>query len=355
MSIKFTVFADYHYEENMEHRGIGGIKTILKAAKENNSELVLHAGDFSPCWKSTSDLISTYLNNEYNLLVYGTYGNHDTESSRTPMSYVNAHMTNDKNVVWGTDDGKLGDEEITWYYCDNGKYRFIFTDTNHHYFVKEGVIKHTPAGMGEAPIENTPRHLLGPKQLAWLEKVLLDAAEKNLSCITVSHAGFADFDEWGWKRISSGSSDDVKAVRALFNKVNKMKPHTVIMCINGHYHFNNIGIADDILFFDVNSCAGFWFGGGTPHYSDDMTYDYIEYDDQGNALPTPQKRRINDLPNADKRWFLDRPLYANVTITDDFEIIIEGTEAKWLAGVVPSNIDWIKCDLTKIDSGNFKL
>ncbi len=354
MSIKFTVFSDYHYERSMEHRGIAGLKTILNAAKENESELVFHAGDFYYDWKSAPELMDAYLNNEHNLPVYGSYGNHDTESPNTPMSFINEHLTNDKNVVWGTPDGKIGDEEITWYYCDKGKYRFIFTDTNHHYFVKEGVIKHTPAGMGEAPIENKPRHILGPKQLKWLEEVLMDAAEKELSCITVSHAGFADFEEWGWINISSGPSDDIEAIRALFNKVNKIKPHTVIMCINGHYHLNQIGVADNILFFEVNSCASFWYGNGKPHYSDDVMYTHLEYDAQGNVISV-QPRQVNSISNIDKRWLKDRPLYANVTITDDFEIIVEGTKAEWVAGVEPPKFDWLDCDLSKIDSGKFKL
>lgn len=298
--------------------------------------------------------MKAYLNNDYILPVYGTYGNHDTESPNTPISFVTRHLTNDQNVIWGTDDGKIGDEEITWYYCDKGKYRFIFLDTNHHYFVNEGIVKHTPAGMGEAPIENKPRHILGAKQLKWLEGVLLDAAEKEFSCIIVSHAGFADFEEWGWGKISSGSSDDVKSVRMLFNKINNIKPHTVIMCMNGHYHMNNMDVADDILFFDVNSCAGFWCGDGKQHYSDDVVYKHSEYDLNGNVISTELKR-FNELPNANKKWWLDRPVYANVTITDDYEIIIEGIAAKWVADVEPPKFDWLKCDLSKISSGKFKL
>lgn len=354
MSIKFTVFADFHYEKFFEHTGVSGLKTILTAANENRSELILHAGDLHNNWKAAPEILETYLDNEYGIPVYGAYGNHETESCDTPIPFITEHLTNDENVTWGTDDGKIGDGETTYYYCDKDKYRFIFTDTNHHYFVKEGVIKHTPAGMGEAPIENKPRHLLGPKQLKWLESVLSDAAEKELSCIIVSHAGFADFEKWGWQKAASGPSDDIKAVRKIFNKVNKIRPHTVLMCINGHYHFNHIGISDGILFFDVNSSASFWYGAGTKHYPDDMTYNHIEYDADGNAVSSELKK-INGIPAIDKKWYKDRPLYANVLITDDFEITIEGTEAKWIAGIEPPKLDWIDCDLTKIDSGKFKL
>ena len=351
MEMKFTVFSDFHYEKSMEHRGVAGLKSILNASKDYGSQFVLHAGDFDRDWKSAPELLDVYLNNEYHLPVYGIYGNHDTESPNTPMSFVTRHLTNDENVVWGTEDGKIGDGEITWYYCDKGMYRFVFLDTNHHYFVREGVIKHTPAGMGEAPVENKPRHLLGQKQIAWLEGVLLDAAEKGMSCITVSHAGFSDPVKWGW---ISGPSDDIGTVRALFTRVNKMKPHTVIMCINGHYHMNHLDIFDDILFFDVNSCAGFWDGNGGPHYPDDVMYTHLEYDGEGNQISSVSKR-VNELPYADKKWWLDRPIYANVSITDDFEITVEGTGAHWLAGIEPPKYDWVNCDLTKIDSGKFKL
>lgn len=351
--MKFTVFSDYHYDSHIDMYGLDGLNKIFKSAFCNNSEFIVHAGDLCHDYGNSPQLMKAYLKNEYGIPVYGAYGNHDNESPYTCLSFVTKCLTNDENVVWGTSDGAFDGENVTYYYVDKGKFRFIFTDTNHHFFVDEGVIKHTPAGMGEAPIKNTPRHLLGLKQLAWLEKVLLDAAKKNLSCITVSHAGFGRFDDF--YKVASGPSDDTKKVRELFNKVNKIKPHTVIMCINGHYHLNHLDVDDGILFFDVNSAMGTWSGKPKEHNKDVM-FNYLVYDNEGNLVSSTKKSAL-EIPAIEHRWFMTEPLYAHVTVTDDFKITIEGRESSWVNGEIPPAIDGVMdySTGTKISSGEFKL
>ena len=318
MSIKFTVFSDLHYDRNFarhEH-----VEEIIESAKAKNSEFIMHCGDLTRKWTEFTELSETLLSNKYDLKVYGTYGNHDTESVDNTFDFVTPRLTNDQNVVWGTEDGKVGNGDVTYFYVDKSDYRFIFIDTNHSYFPKEGIIKHAPPGMGEAPPENEPRHVLGENQLKWLEDVLNDACEKGLHCITASHAGFAGFKEGGWENPTP--SYDIEKVRAMFNKVNAKRPHTVIMSINGHYHTDHAATADNMVFFSVNSCMTGWW-------------------DCWHSKP----------------YHYGIPLYATVTITDDFEIIIEGKEGCWLDGVAPENEEHLKTlgVHTYISNNTFKL
>lgn len=298
MSIKFTVFSDFHYEPASGPARVEHMNEIMDSANQNGCEFVLHCGDFAKDWQGSPELFEACLNNKYSLPVYGTYGNHDTQIVSNLFSFVTPRLTNDENAVWATDDGKVGDGEITYYYVDKGQYRFICLDTNHSYFPKEDKVKHAPPGMGEAPIENNPRHILGERQLKWLEGLLDDAAEKGLHCITFSHAGFAGFKEGGWEFPTP--SGDIEPVRAMFNKVNKKRPHTVLMSINGHYHTDHAGMADNIVFFSINSTITGWW-------------------DCKNSRP--------------HRY--GKPLYATVTITDDFQVIIDGKVGCWGEGWEP--------------------
>ena len=305
MSIKFTVFSDFHYDPVRNVTRLEHIEEILDCSKKNNAEFVLHCGDLTENWPKHPEFFETLLNNKHGLKIYGTYGNHDTQSVDNTFDFVTPRLTNDQSVVWGTRDSKVGNGEITYYYVDKDDYRFIFIDTNHSYFPKEGIIKHAPPGMGEAPAENEPRHVLGENQLKWLEEALEDAAEKGLHCITVSHAGFAGFKEGGWEHPTP--SYDIERVREMFNRVNEKRKNTVIMSINGHYHTDHAATADNVVFFSVNSCITGWW-------------------DCWHSKP----------------YRYGIPLYATVTVTDDFKVIIEGKEGCWLDGIAPENEEHLK-------------
>ncbi len=305
MSIKFTVFSDFHYDSLKNITKIEHIEEIFKSANKNGSQFVMHCGDLTGNWPRNPELFEAILNNKYNLKVYGTYGNHDTQSVENTFDFVTPRLTNDENVVWGTPDGKIGNGDVTYFYVDIGEFRFIFIDTNHSYFPKEDLIKHAPPGMGEAPPENDPRHVLGEPQLKWLKATLYDAVEKGLHCITASHAGFAGFKEGGWEHPTP--SYDIETVRAMFNEVNAKHPHTVIMSINGHYHTDHAATADNIVFFSVNSCIVGWW-------------------DCWHSKP----------------YNYGIPLYATVTVTDDYKIIIEGKEGCWKDDFAPENEEHLK-------------
>lgn len=300
MSVKFTVFSDFHYDPKSSPASGTHITEMMDAANRNGAEFVLHCGDFAKDWPSSSEVLEACLNNKYHLPVYGTYGNHDTQSVNNLFSFVTPRLTNDKNVIWATENGNVEDGVITYYHVDKVPYRLICLDTNHSYFPKEGKVKHAPPGMGEAPLENNPRHILGERQLKWLEALLDEAAERELHCIVFSHAGFAGFREGGWE--FPAPSDDLATVRALFHKANEKRPCTVLMSVNGHYHTDHAGMDDNIVFFSVNSTITGWW----------------------------------DCKNS-KPYRYGAPLYATVTVTDDFRVLIDGKNGCWGEDGPPEN------------------
>ncbi|MCQ2478399.1 MAG: hypothetical protein MJ091_04200 [Clostridia bacterium] len=72
-----------------------------------------------------------------------------------------------------------------------------------------------------------------------MEKTLLDAANKDLKCIIVGHAGFSGI----WS-----SSPDAEQVRKIFKTANEIRKGTVLLCLNGHYHTNHIQKSEDIVY-----------------------------------------------------------------------------------------------------------
>ena len=130
--IKFTVFADLHYRKGMYIASVDDLRSIFARADADKSEFVVHLGDMCNDYIGSPELVKEYLNNKSNKAVYGIYGNHELESPDNSMKHVTPLLTN-CDVVWGTDDGKIGNGEIAYYYFDANGFRFVMTDTNYSY------------------------------------------------------------------------------------------------------------------------------------------------------------------------------------------------------------------------------
>ena len=342
--LSFSVFADFHYENEVNGVSTDDLQQILDRAKENKVDFVIHCGDFCKQGITSLQLFDTYFNN--GLRTYGIYGNHELEGSVMP--FTTPRLTNDREVVWGTEDGKIGDGYTAYYYFDINGYRIVCTDTNYSYSASEDKWVHNERFSWGPPRENIPSRLynaLGPKQLKWLENVLADAAEKDLTCIVFSHATFCPL----WKR---DCCDDAK-VREIFARINAKKPKTVIAAINGHYHTNHMGMVDGIFYFDVNSRDGEWKLQGTSHYTKEHTFIYNEYNCYGEKVRS-YERELSTYHQADKSWHYADPLNAIVTVNGDDEIIVEGMESDWRFGIAPEHE---LCDgmEPRISSGTFKI
>ena len=327
--LKFTVFADFHYRENMYMSSVEDMKEIIARAKKDHADFIVHARDMCNDYHGSPELVDkTYL--ACDLPVYGVYGNHELEAQHNCMEKVTPKLTNRSDeVCWGTPDGKIGDGTIGYYYFDKGDYRFVMLDTNYSYSDERKVWEHyAPTTCG--PHENNIRYnSVAPAQLQWLETVLQDAADKHLHCMIVGHACA----NAAWSRYGSDLQHEVQDI---FRRVNQRKQGTVMMVINGHQHENHVGVYDNILYFDVNTTRnGYWRMMDHEHYTAEHTATIYHYDEYGNETGVEAKKPLYELWQSKNTWYFDKPLSACVTISDGGKICIRGMKAGWIYGMEP--------------------
>ena len=328
--LTFAVFSDFHYKKGMYASSIDGMQAIVDRAAQANVAFMIHGGDFCNDYKGSPELMNAYLKNNRKLPAYGVYGNHELESRGNVMPLVTPCLTNrPDSVVWGTPDGKIGDGFIAHYYFESNGFRIICLDTNYSWNAEKKEWQHNTEASWGPPNGNSSGNSLGPKQLEWLENVLMDAADKGIPCLVFSHVGYSA--EWS-------SAPDTKKVREIFNKANAARQGTVLMAVNGHLHTNHVKVIDNILFFDVNTTYnGDWQGGQKEHhYADGMTYEFVDYDQNGQPTATRQ-RNLMELGQAQNTWFFTDPLSAIVTIDSLGHIVIDGSKTTWRYNVIPSN------------------
>ncbi len=343
-TLTFTLFSDFHYKQGMYSTSVADMQAILDRANKSKSEFLLSAGDFCNDFEGSPELMNAFLENNYSLPVYNVYGNHELEAGNN-MSYVTPLLTNDKDVIWGTKDGKIGDGSIAYYYFDHGDFRIVCTDTNYSFNPSTQEWEHNYTGSYGPPSGNTNGNSLGPVQLEWLEKVLLDGARTGKSCIVIGHDSFA-----GKFR---STSPDALAIREIYSKANGIRKGTVLLSINGHIHTNNMAVVEDVLYIDMNTTRnGVWRGTGTEHYSDKHTFDFVEYDSNGNPIST-SKKSLNELTMGKNTWFFEDPLSATVKVSQYGTITVEGMESRWIYGINPA--DAKHDEVPKVSSGSWEL
>ena len=337
-TISFSLFADFHYLKGGYISSVADLNSIFTKAKANNVDFVLQAGDFCNDYINSPEIVNAYLNNNADLPVFGVMGNHDLEATdRTnTLAAVSAKLTNVEDVVWGTANGEF-DGNIAYYYYDYEGFRIVCVDTNFFINSDTGNWERYPAWYAGPNPNVTPNYTktnsLGDTQRAWLERVLMDAADKDIPCIVLSHASIA-----GTR--GSSQSGDYAETQAIFRKANDKNLGTVLMVINGHHHTNHTEYVDGILYFDMNVARnGAWYSAGPEHYfneSGNETFEYVTYDADGNN-PTTTIMPVKDLRNAGKTWFFEDPLSAIVHVSSNGRIVIEGMETDWLYGIDPKD------------------
>ena len=326
-TLTFSIFADFHYYKGSYMSSVADLESIMDRANGAGAKFVLNAGDFCNNYPKSPEIINAYLDNKYDLPVYGVMGNHDLENGGV-MSNVTPALTN-AEVVWGTKNGKVGNGDVAYYYYEVDGFRIIALDTNHYYSTKDSTWKHYPSWYAGIPGNDTGTNgnALGPTQLSWLEDVIMDAAEKDIPCIILAHASLAG-------NRGSSQCSDYAAVQEIFRKANNKNTGTVLMALNGHHHSNHTDYVDGVLYFDVNTVRnGAWYSDGADHYTNE-TFEYVEYDSNGKATSTTTKK-LSSLGSAAKTWFFDTPMDAIVTVSSDGKIIIEGEEGGWIGNVAP--------------------
>ena len=362
-TISFSVFADFHYLKGGYISSVADLNSIFAKAKANNVDFVLQAGDFCNDYINSPEIVNAYLNNSADLPVFGVMGNHDLEATdkTNTLAAVSAKLTNE-DVVWGTANGAF-DGNIAYYYYDYEGFRIVCVDTNYYYHTGNNEWTRYPtwyAGPGkeshlyqydengeiakdadgndiiitkEYYCKSGTLNSLGDTQRAWLERVLMDAANNDIPCIVLSHASIA-----GTR--GSSQSGDYADTQAIFRKANDKNLGTVLMVINGHHHTNHTEYVDGILYFDMNTTRnGAWYSSGPAHYlneSGNETFEYVTYDSKGEN-PVKQIMAVKDLRNAGKTWFFEDPMSAIVHVSSNGRIVIEGMETDWLYDIDPKD------------------
>ena len=333
-TMTFSVFADLHYYKNTYITSVKKLEDILARADENDVDFVIHAGDYCNNFRKSPEIINTYINNKYDLPVYGVIGNHDLENGSDMLNYVTDGKLNNREVVWGTANGKRGNGSIAYYYFDTEEgFRVIGLDTNYYYNTAKKVWEHYPDWYSGPSVNTyTQANSLGDTQRAWLEKVLMDAADKDIPCVIVAHAALSG---------NRNSGSDANLTREIFKKANEKNLGTVLMVINGHHHTNHTEYVDGILYLDMNTSNGAYIPDGnvkTPNYASNAIFEYVEYDNDGNPTGTKNKK-VNDLAAIGKNemYYFEDSLSAIIHVSSNGRIIIEGDSTEWFLDVVPTN------------------
>ncbi len=330
-SLKFTTLADLHYKKIWYAATVKDVETIFDRAQKFGADFVMHEGDYCNDYINSPEIVKALLKNKANLKAYGVYGNHELESADNSMEFVTPLLTNDKAVIWGTEDGKIGDGSIGYYYFDKNGYRIICLDTNYSYNPETAEWEHNPTSSHGPRGGNIKPNALGPEQLQWIEDLLIKSAKEKMTCIVASHDYYCK--AWG------GGASDGEQVRALFNKVNEIRPRTVIMQISGHEHINRMEIEDNIFYFSVNTVInGLWKPQRTNHYNDhaNQPFTLVDYDKEGNYV-SEKTIGVGEIWFAPLTHFFEEPLSANITIIGDKKIIVKGYKTNWRYNVVPDD------------------
>ena len=289
--MKFFLFADYHYyPHGYINFGFDGLHKFQKIAEEKNCDMMIHLGDFCHGQDFCKEFIEEY--NNFHIPSYHCLGNHDTEFS-----------PRDKVVK----DYRMPD---CHYNLDIGGYRFVIINTSYYRDVDTGEF---------VPYDKTnyfgqpERETLPPEELEWIRKSI---DESPYPCILCSRSSFE----------KAHDCKNGHLVRQIVDEANRKKPHSVIMCMNGHCHKDHLSIINNVLYYDVTSstfdCAGC---PPMPPHDRFKKEDYEEYKFAGYMV-CPED-----------------PLYSVVTL-EGTTITIEGVESKMYCGVELKDIGFPEFD-----------
>ena len=273
--MKFSIFADLHHYPGVFMGGTEeDLALIRDRAVREGCSFVIHAGDFCHGPSLCPDYVDQY--NRFPIPAYHCLGNHDTDSTSLAETLRAYRMP------------------AGHYFFDEGGYRFIVCDPNH--YLLDGEYVHYDLGNYYARGEL--RDYMPPNQLGWLRETVFSAPGP---CVLISHESFERPD--GVK-----NRDEVLRI---IGDANRRKPHSVLLCINGHYHRDFIRILDNVCYFDLNSAS----------------YDWVSV--RHDRYPEELCREIRLLSNT---LVYNDPIHAVVTL-EGTSVTIEGMESAMFLGI----------------------
>lgn len=273
--MKFLLFSDLHHYPGVFDGGTWeDLGVLQKAAEEHGCEFMIHAGDFCHAPSLVPDYVKAY--NEFHIPTYHCLGNHDTDKTPLEETLKAYRMPADH------------------YYFDRGGYRMVITNPN---FFKDGE-DYIPYSMSNYYSHADTRETMPPEQIAWLKETV---ESSPYPCILLSHPSF--------ERPDGVKNRDL--ILQVIDEANRKRPHSVLMCINGHHHRDFVRLRNGVLYWDMNS----------------VSYDWL-----------PQKHDLYPKALCDEISLLNHtvvyedPLYAIVTI-EGTTVTSEGVESTMFLGI----------------------
>ena len=284
--VKFMLFADLHCYDAYPNGDLSFIDEIIRQAKAQGCEFMVHLGDFVHNVKDPMQRECVRRYNECGIPAYHVMGNHDMD------------MTSYLEVVKAF---KMPDAH---YYFDRGGFRFIALDANYAR-TADGQYLHFERGHPSWKVKpGEVNDWIPPWQVAWLEKTI---AQSAFPCILMAHHSFE-------RPPSLSGVQNGEEIRRVIDEANRRKPGSVRMVLNGHHHIDNLRILENVLYWDVNSAS------------------YMIYGRKHDKYPADYVKK-HYMASSCLAW--DAPLYAIVTLWPNGRVKICGTKANWRFGVTP--------------------
>ena len=215
--MRFLLFSDFHCVPGVFDAGnMDRLRFLQRRAEEEHCHVIMHAGDLSHGADTVPELLEAY--NGFHIISLHTMGNHDADKTPYPETLRLLGLTRGH------------------YFLDIKGYRFIFCDTN---YLRNADGSFTHYSMENYVGREKDKDWIPPEQLIWLEK-LVNGAE--YPCIILSHHSF--------ERDADGVQNRAE-VRRIINEANRRRPHSVLLCINGHNHRNHIRILDGVCYMEM--------------------------------------------------------------------------------------------------------
>lgn len=274
--MKFLLFSDLHHMPGVFMGGTyEDLNEIQRRAETEKCDFIIHAGDFCHGPSDVPDYVKAY--NDFHIPSYHALGNHDTD--HTPYE--------ETLKMYNMPDGH--------YFFDCGGYRMVIVDPN--YYCVDGEYIHY--SMGNYYKFGAYRDHVPPEQLRWLEETI---ASSPYPCVLISHESF--------ERDANGVQNR-QAVRDIIDAANARRPHSVIFCINGHYHRDFVRVLNGVCYMEINSASYDWL---------DIEHDFF---------PEELRKEFSAIHHT---VVYDDPLYAVVTLEGN-TIAVEGMTSTFFRGV----------------------
>ena len=291
--MRFLLFSDLHFAPGVFMGATWeALHQMQKHAEKAGCEFIIHAGDFchgitdNSAREEVADYVREY--NDFHIPSYHAMGNHDTDQASMEEMLEYYRMP----------EGH--------YFFDRSGYRMIICDPN--YFYMDGqYIHYSHRNNAEYGLYDS---YMPPRQLAWLEETI---ASSPFPCVLISHQSF--------EREADGVKN-AEEVRRIINSANGEKKHSVLLCINGHYHRDHLRILDNVCYWDMNSAS----------------YDWV--DNSHSFYPEKLCRQFKFLNHT---LVYNDCLHAIVTLKGT-TIAIEGMESTMFMGITREMTDNPVCD-----------